>query len=203
MQTMNDLSQGEFDIIIADTQASTTQRAAQMWSLVDAVSKLGVPGDLVFDIIIDLSDIPHKEDIKQRFLQRQQEQAQAQQAQAQHEIEIEEIKNRDFRQQIAFKDAPLPLQLAMAAKAGYIDPQIAQYAIDLMVQGMFPQLAQQMQMQMQQQQAQQQIQAQMAQMQQQGQQPPQAISQQTQAQPQTMTKAAAQSVMSGIAPGAM
>lgn len=208
VHTLNDLSQGEFDIVIADTQASTTQRQAQMWGLVDAVSKLGVPGDLVFDIIIDLSDIPNKDDIKQRFMQRQQEQAQAQQAQAQHEIELEEIKNRDFRQQISFKDAPLPLQLAMAAKAGYIDPTIAQYAINLMVQGMFPQLAEQM-AQAQAQQAQQQQMAQMQQAQQaqtQGQppQPPPPI-----AQPppnnsgNAMTDAAAKSIMAGQAPAAL
>jgi len=201
VHTLNDLSQGEFDVVIADTQASTTQRQAQMWALVDAVSKLGVPGDLVFDIIIDLSDIPHKEDIKQRFMQRQQEQAQAQQAQAQHEIELEEIKNRDFRQQIAFKDAPLPLQLAMAAKAGYIDPAIAQYAINLMVQGMFPQLAAQMaEANAQQQQAQQQ----QMQMQQQAQVPQAAtIANPPQNGGNTMTDAAAKSIMAGMAPGAL
>ena len=45
-------------------------RRAQMWGLVDAVSKLGVPGDMVFDLIIDLSDIPNKEEIKQRYAER-------------------------------------------------------------------------------------------------------------------------------------
>lgn len=207
VSTLNDLSQGEFDIIIADTQASTTLRQAQMWGLVDAVSKLGVPGDLVFDIIIDLSDIPQKEDIKQRFVQRQQEQAQQAQAQMQHEIELEEIKNRDFRQQIQFKDAPLPLQLAMAAKAGYIDPTIAQYAVNLMVQGMFPQLAQQMAQAnaQQQQQAQMQQQVQLQQQQQaQTQMPPQiSVAQPPQQGGNAMTDAAAKSIMAGQTPAAI
>lgn len=142
-RTLNDLSQGEFDIVVSDTQASTTQRQAQMWSLVDAVSKLQVPGDLVFDIILDLSDLPNKEEIKQRWQQRQEAQAQ----QAQQQMQLEMIKNQNMNQSIAFKDAPLPIQFAMAAKQGLIDPQIAQYAVNLMVQQMFPQLAQQMQQQ--------------------------------------------------------
>lgn len=158
-RTLNDLSHGEFDIVISDTEASTTQRQAQMWSLVDAVSKLQVPGDLVFDIILDLSDLPNKEDIKQRWQQRQEQQAQ----QAQAQMQLEMIKNQNMNQSIAFKDAPLPIQFAMAAKQGLIDPQIAQYAVNLMVQQMFPQLA----MQMQQQQVQEQQQAQQQEQQQQ------------------------------------
>ena len=142
--TLNDLSQGEFDIVVSDTQASTTQRQAQMWGLVDAVSKLGVPGDMVFDIIIDLSDMPNKNDIKQRWQQRQQQQAQQQQQQAQLQMQLELVKNQNQSQSISFKDAPLPIQFAMAAKQGLIDPQIGQYAVSLMVQKMFPQLAEQM-----------------------------------------------------------
>lgn len=144
VSTLNDLSQGEFDIIVSDTQASTTQRQAQMWGLVDAVSKLGVPGDLVFDIILDLSDLPNKEDVKQRWQQRQQSQAQAQQQQAQDAKELQILKNQHASQNISFKDAPLPIQFAMAAKQGLIDPQISQYAVNLMVQQMFPKLAAQM-----------------------------------------------------------
>ena len=199
VRTLNDLSQGEFDVVISDTEATTTQRQAQLWNLVDAVSKLGVPGDLIFDVIIDLSDLPNKNDIKQRWQERQQQQAQAQQAQQAHEIELEEIKNRDFRQQIAFKDAPLPIQLAMAAKAGYIDPAIAQYAINLMVQNMFPPLAEQLAQQQAQQAQMQQLQN-MQQLQGMQQQAPPMLSQGGQSQPKTMTAAAAKSVASGIAP---
>jgi hypothetical protein len=192
-QTMNDLSHGEFDIVVSDTQASTTQRQAQMWGLVDAVSKLGVPGDMVFDIILDLSDLPNKEDIKQRWQQRQQAQAQT----AQQQMQLEMIKNQNLNQSIAFKDAPLPIQFAMAAKQGLIDPQIAQYAVNMMVEQMFPQLAQAMAQQNQAQQAQ----AQQAQMQQLG----QAMQQQQQPQQggSNMTQAAAQSLMAGAAPAAM
>ena len=58
--TLNDITQGDFDIIVADTQASASQRQAQMYSLIDAVKTLGVPGDAVFDLILDLSDIHNK-----------------------------------------------------------------------------------------------------------------------------------------------
>lgn len=191
--TLNDLSQGEFDIVVSDTQASTTQRQAQMWGLVDAVKNLGVPGDMIFDIIIDLSDLPNKEDIKQRWQQRQQ----AQQQTAQQQMQLEMIKNQNMNQSIAFKDAPLPIQFAMAAKQGLIDPQIAQYATQVMVQQMFPQLAQQMQAQ-QAQQAQQQAaqQQQMAQ----AMQAQQAQQQGQQSGGNALTQAAAQSLMSGQAP---
>ena len=145
MQTLNDLSQGEFDIVIADVEASATHRQAQLWSLIDAVSKMNIPPDLVFDTIIDLSDLPKKNDIKTRFQQQQEQQAQQAQQQMQAQIQLEEIKNRDFRQQIAFKDAPLPIQFAMAAKAGYMPQEVADYFINLMVQQLAPQLAAQMQ----------------------------------------------------------
>lgn len=143
VRTLNDLSQGEFDIILSDVEASTTQRQAQMFSLLDAVSRLGVPGDLVFDIILDLSDIPNKEEIKQRWRQRQESQTQSAQAEMESKIRLEEIKNQDSRQVLTFKDAPFPLQLAMAAKAGLIEPEIAKYAVDQMVRQMFPQFSQQ------------------------------------------------------------
>jgi hypothetical protein len=199
VSTLNDLSQGEFDIVVSDTQASTTQRQAQMWSLVDAVSKLQVPGDLVFDIILELSDLPNKDDIKQRWQQRQQ----AQQQQAQAQMELERIKNENLNQSIAFKDAPLPIQLAMAAKQGLVDPQVAEYAVNLMVQNMFPQLAAGMAQQKALQAQQQQMQQQMAQGQQ-GQEQPQGLpqqQQQAQGQPSnTMTKAAMQSLMEGQTP---
>ncbi len=140
-QTLNDLSQGDFDIVIADTQASTTQRQAQMWGLVDAVSKLGIPGDLVFDVILDLSDLPDKETIKQRWQQRQQAQAQQSQQQVQQQMQLELMKQQNMNQSITYKDAPLPIQLAMAAKQGLIDPEIAKYATQVFVQQMFPQFA--------------------------------------------------------------
>ena len=147
IKTINDLSQGEFDVVISDVESSTTQRQAQMWSLVDAASKLAIPHELIFETLIDLSDLPKKSDIKVRWQQQQQQQQQAAQAQQQHELELERMKNADFRMQIAFKDAPLPIQFAMAAQAGLIDRSIADHFIQIMLQQMAPQLAQQMQMQ--------------------------------------------------------
>lgn len=190
VQTLNDLSQGEFDIVIADVESSTTQRQAQMWSLIDAASKLGIPHDLIFDTLIDLSDLPKKNDIKMKFQQQQQQQQEQAQQQWQSQLELERVKNADFRMQIAFKDAPLPIQFAMAAKAELIPWDVANHFLQVMIQQMAPQLAQQMQ----------------------GQQPPQPPPDQMpppqmqappQPQPQTMTQAAAQSVMNGMAPAAM
>ena len=200
VSTLNDLSQGEFDIVIADTNASTTQRQAQLWGLVDAVSRLQIPGDLVFDIVLELSDLPNKEAIKERWQQKQQQAAEQSQAQ----MELERIKNENMHQSIAFKDAPLPIQLAMAAKQGLIDPQVAEYAINLMVQNMFPQLAEGMAKQRQMQQQAQMAQEQMAQMQQaqQGGQMAQMPQNNQGGQPQ-MTQAAMKSLMSGMTPAAL
>lgn len=194
VSTLNDLSHGDFDIVIADTQATTTARQAQMWGLIDAVQKLGIPGDMVFDLIIDLSDIPNKHDIKLRWQQRQEQQAQSAQQQLEAQMQLESIKNQDFRLNIAYKDAPLPIQFAMAAKAGMIDPQIAQYAINLMIQQMFPQLAAQMQQQAQQPQQQAQMPPEVAQALLQKMNPVQ------QQQAPRMTEPALQSLMDGVSP---
>ena len=147
VQTLNDLSQGEFDIVVSDVESSTTQRQAQMWSLVDAASKLSIPHEMIFETLIDLSDLPKKNDIKMRWQQQQQQQQEQAQQQWQAQLELERVKNADFRMQIAFKDAPLPIQFAMAAQAGLIDRSIADHFIQIMLQQMAPQLAQQMQMQ--------------------------------------------------------
>lgn len=127
--TLNDLSQGEFDIIISDTPATTSQRIAQFWSLVDAVSKLGIPGDMVFDLLLDLSDIPDKEEIKKRWVQRQQQQAAAA-TQQQEPPRISEM--------ITFKDAPLPIQLEMAAKAGLVPQQVADAVLQQAISAYLP-----------------------------------------------------------------
>jgi len=198
-QTLNDLSQGEFDIVVSDVNASATQRQAQMWELLDSVQTLGLPGDMVFDIILDLSDLPNKDEIKRRWQERQQQAAQQAQQQAQAQQQLEIIKNQNNNMSIAYKDAPLPIQLAMAAKQGLIDSKIAEYAVQVMVQNLFPQMAAESQQQ-EQAQAVQQAQAIMAQ------QPPQS-SVYNMSQPQqggsVMTDAAAKSVMSGMTPGAL
>ena len=145
VKTLNDLSQGEFDIVVSDVESSTTQRQAQMWSLVDAASKLGIPHELIFETLIDLSDLPKKNDIKMRWQQAQAQQLQQAQQEQQFQLELERMKNADFRMQIAFKDAPLPIQMAMAAQAGIIPREIADHFLQVMVEQMAPQLAMQMQ----------------------------------------------------------
>lgn len=115
-KTLNDLSVGEFDIVIADTPATSTQRTAQFWSLVDACGKLGIQGNMIMDILIDLSDIPQKAEIKRRLKSQQEEQAQAQQQQMQAQMELE--KQKRLSRSIAYKDLQLPLQLQLAAQAG-------------------------------------------------------------------------------------
>ena len=162
-----------------------------MWSLVDAASKLGIPHESIFETLIDLSDLPKKNDIKMRWQQQQeQQQQQAQQAQ-QFQLELERMKNADFRMQIAFKDAPLPIQMAMAAQAGIIPREIADHFLQVMVQQMAPQLAQQMQPQ----------QAPPQQM------PPNQMAQvpmqQMPIQQQQDNQAAVQSAMNGVMPAAM
>lgn len=191
MHTLNDLSQGEFDVVISDVESSITHRQAQLWSLVDAVSKLGIPADLIFDTMIDLTDLPKKNDIKMRFQQQQQQQQQQAQQQWQAQMELERVKNADFRMQMAAKDMPLPIQFAMAAKAELIDPQIADYFIRVMIQQIAPQLAQQMQ------QGGQIYPPQAGQPQQL---PEQPIAQPPYNQQQAMTQAAMQSLMNGSAP---
>ena len=145
-RTLNDLSVGEYDIVVADTPATATQRTAQFWSLVDACGKLGIQGNMVLDILLDLSDIPQKEEIKQRMQQQQQQQAQAQQQQIQMQMELE--REKKLSKSISYKDLQLPLQLQLASKAGIFPKEYAdafmewsmqQYAMQLGIQGGVPQ----------------------------------------------------------------
>ena len=92
-----------------------------------------------------MSDIPSKEEIKQRWRQRQESQSNAAKEQLQMQIQLEEIKNRDFRQTIAFKDAPLAIQFATAAKAGYVSQEVADYFIQAMIYQLAPELAEKLQ----------------------------------------------------------
>ena len=137
-KTLNDLSVGEFDIVIADTPATSTQRTAQFWSLVDACGKLGIQGNMIMDILIDLSDIPQRQEIKRRLQSQQEQQAQAQQQQMQAQMELE--KQKRLSRSIAYKDLQLPLQLQLAAQAGILPQQYAdaflQWSIQQMAQSM-------------------------------------------------------------------
>lgn len=137
-KTLNDLSVGEFDIVISDTPATSTQRTAQFWSLVDACGKLGIQGNMIMDILIDLSDIPQKQEIKRRLQSQQEQQAQAAQQQMQAQMELE--KQKRLSRSIAYKDLQLPLQLQLAAQAGILPQQYAdqflQWSIQQMAQSM-------------------------------------------------------------------
>lgn len=101
---MNDLSVGEFDIVVTDTPSTATTRISQFWNMVDAVSKLQIPGDLVFDLLIDMSDIPEKETIKQRWLERQQQAQAMQQAQLQQQAQQQQAKAQQQAQATAVQE---------------------------------------------------------------------------------------------------
>ena len=206
MQTMNDLSVGDFDIVVSDVEASTTRRQAKLWAVADMVSKLGLPGQLFIKTTLENLDIAHRDEIIAEYQQMQQQQAQQQQQELQAKIQIEQIKNQDSRQIITYKDSPFPIQMAMAAKAGIVPQQLADYVMQTFIQQIAPQLGQQMQMQ-QQMMMNQQMQAPPQQM------PPQQPMQQpmvevppnqqqimNQQKPQTMTDAAARSIMAGMTP---
>ena len=130
--TLNDLSIGEYDIVISDTPATATARTAQFWSLVDACKNLNIQGPMVMDILLDLSDIPQKEEIKRRLKAQQEEQARAQQAQMQQQLELE--KQKRLSRSIAYKDLQLPLQLKLAAQAGIIPEEYANAFLEWSVQ---------------------------------------------------------------------
>ena len=188
-KTLNDLSQGEFDVVVSDVEASATQREADLWLLMDMVSKLGIPGDMVFDSMVKRTNLQDKNEIIEKFQQRQQQQQIQQQQQAQAQLEIERIKNQN--QNINIRDLPLPLQYMMAAQYGIIPMEIAQNFL----QQTMPQMAM-----IAQQQALMNQQMQMQQPQQLPLTPEMMFNQSRQNQPQTMTQAAAQSVMNGMTP---
>ena len=209
VKTLNDLSVGEFDIVVDDVEATATKRIADFYSLVDAGSKLGLPPQIMIQPVMEYLDIPKRDQLIQQYQQMLQEQAQAQQAERDLKLKIEEIKNQDSRQIITFKDAPFPLQMAMAAKAGIVPQEFANELMRKMIEQFTPQTAMQMQ-----QQAQMQAIQQQQMQQQQAQQPPQQIPpaliptlEQQQninhQQPKTMTDAAAKSVMLGMSPAAV
>jgi len=77
-KTLNDLSQGEFDIVITDSPASPTQRTAAFYALLEMLKTIG-PNVIPPDVIIEASDLPQKEAIMQRLQQQQQAMQQPQQ----------------------------------------------------------------------------------------------------------------------------
>lgn len=128
--TLNDLSVGDYDIVIADTPSTATQRTAQFWSLVDACGQLGIGGTDVLPILLDLSDIAQKEELKQMLQKKQEEAAQQQQQAMQMEqqkfqAQMELEREKKLSKSIAYRDLQLPLQLELAAKAGIFPQEYA------------------------------------------------------------------------------
>lgn len=147
VRTINDLSVGEFDIVVDDVEKTATKRIADFYALTDAGSKLGLPPQIMVQPVLEYLDVPKRNEIIQQYQQIMQEQAQAQQAERDLKLRIEEIKNQDSRQVITFKDSPPEIQYAMAAKAGIIPADLANYVMQLAIQAKFPDFARQQQMQ--------------------------------------------------------
>ena len=137
--TLNDLTVGEYDIIIADTPSTATQRTAQFWSLVDACGSLGIQGNMVLDILLDLSDVAQKDEIKERLRKQEEQQAQAQQQamqmeQAKFQAQMELEREKKLSKSIAYKDLQLPMQLELAAAAGIFPKEYADAFMNWSVQ---------------------------------------------------------------------
>ena len=159
IKTLNDLSVGDFDIVVADIESSITQRQAKAWLILDAVAQLNLPPNIAYDLVLDNLDIPKKDELKERLKQQEESQAKAAQEELQMKMQLEEIKNQNAHQSISFKDAPPEIQYAMAAKQGLIPQEVADYVMQLAIQNQFPELAmRQQQEQLQQMQEQEQMQ---------------------------------------------
>jgi len=71
-QVINDVSVGEFDVIISDTPNTVSIRQMQHYSALDAV-KCGVPMPIMFETLVKTSDWPDKAGILQNWSQAQQQ----------------------------------------------------------------------------------------------------------------------------------
>lgn len=96
MQVVNDLSATDFDIIISETPASPTARMSQFYALLEAI-KYGVP--VPPDMLIDASDWPQKEEMKNRMVQQQQQQ----QAMMEQQAQAEQARAAQQSEGVAFK----------------------------------------------------------------------------------------------------
>ena len=141
VKTLNDLSVGNFDIVVADIESSITQKQAKAWLILDAVAQLNLPPNIAYDLVLDNLDIPKKEELKERLKGQEESQAKAAQEEMQMKLQLEEIKNQNAHQSISFKDAPPEIQYAMAAKQGLIPQEVADYVMQLAIQNQFPELA--------------------------------------------------------------
>jgi hypothetical protein len=126
-QTLNDLTVGEYDIVISEMPATPTQKMSQFWSMVDAIAQMGIPWEMTYDLILDLSDIPDKDEIKERIAKRMQQQQQTQAMQMQAQSAQKQLPPR-VSVSMPFKDLPPNEQMQMAAKVG-LQPQPQDFGI--------------------------------------------------------------------------
>lgn len=59
----------------------------------------------------------------------------------QQQLQLVQAQNNRTNKSINIKDVPLPIQLAMLAKENLVDPQLAQYMMELYVKTMAPKVA--------------------------------------------------------------
>ena len=143
VKTLNDLSVGNFDIVVADIESSITQKQNKAWLILDAVAQLSLPPSIAVDLVLDYLDIPKKEEIKERLKQQQESQSKAAQEELQLKIQLEEIKNQNSNISISFKDLPPAAQIAVLAKRGVVPQEMADNAMQMWIQQSFPQVVDQ------------------------------------------------------------
>ena len=119
-RTLNDLSVGEFDIVVTDTPATATQRLANYYMLIDMANS-GIP--VPPEVMLEATDIGDKEAIKK--IMQDQKIAQMQMiAQKEAELRVKAAeKAGEFMQQrsapqINYRDLPDEGKVQAAAKAG-------------------------------------------------------------------------------------
>jgi len=145
VKTLNDLSVGNFDIVVADIESSITQKQAKAWLILDAVAQLNLPPNIATDLVLDNLDVPKRAELKERLKQQQESQAKAAQEELQMKIQLEEIKNQNSNISISFKDLPPAAQIAVLAKRGVVPQEMADNAMQMWIQQSFPQVAEQQQ----------------------------------------------------------
>lgn len=151
-KTLNDLSIGEFDIVVTDTPATATQRLANYYQLIDAANAgIVMPPE----VLLEAMDIPEKESIRQLLANQQQQQMQMN-AQAEAEAKAKKWKNeimpslqRDLPQ-LNYRDLPDEGKRQVAAKYGVTltgplsDEGVPKIIANLSYKDLPPQMQQQM-----------------------------------------------------------
>ena len=145
VKTLNDLSVGNFDIVVADIESSITQKQAKAWLILDAVAQLNLPPNIATDLVLDNLDVPKRAELKERLKQQQESQAKAAQEELQMKLQLEEIKNQNSNISISFKDLPPAAQIAVLAKRDVVPQEMADNAMQMWIQQSFPQVAEQQQ----------------------------------------------------------